>query len=179
MNFWAYFSKKFNKLSISFLSGWTKNAICRKFFRKFSKRLQQNFLRKLRKCIILAYFSENLTNHALIFRAFGRKTQIDRKFWENFEIFDQNSIEKLDFFIIFGKFVTKNRDFGNNTIFQQQFLRFRGGGISPFPPGYALDPHWVLNYQSTIKALRTSRKWLPIVICLIFPEFYFSKFSML
>ena len=44
--------------------------------RKFSK----YFLRKLRKCIILAYFSKKLTNHALIFCAFGRKTQIAGKF---------------------------------------------------------------------------------------------------
>ena len=59
-------------------------------FRKFSK----NFLSKLRKCTILAYFSENLTNHALIFRAFGPKTQIVRKILNNCDKFDENSIEK-------------------------------------------------------------------------------------
>ena len=66
----------------------------------------------------------------------------------NFEkvlkIFDEVSIEKLNFYFIFifnfifRKCVTKNRAFGNNTIFLQQFFRFRGGGISRFPPGYAL-----------------------------------------
>ena len=45
-------------------------------FLKFAKK----FLRKLQKCIILGYFSKNLTNHALVFRAFGRKTQILGKF---------------------------------------------------------------------------------------------------
>ena len=37
------------------------------------------FLRKLLKCIIFACFSKKLTNHALIFRVFGQKTQIVRK----------------------------------------------------------------------------------------------------
>ena len=40
--------------------------------------------------------------------------------------------------MIFGKFVTKNRAFGNNTIFLQQFFRLRGGGDSP-PPKSAYD----------------------------------------
>ena len=65
-----------------------------------------------------------------------------RKLLGNFEnivkVFDENSIEKLNFLIFiyfcFGKFVTKNRAFGNNIIFLQQFFRFRGGGnFPPFP----------------------------------------------
>ena len=55
----------------------------------------------------------------------------------NFEkilkIFDENSIEKLNFYFYLGKFVTKNRAFGNNTIFLQRFFGF---GFPP--PGYAL-----------------------------------------
>ena len=54
----------------------------------------------------------------------------------NFEkilkIFDENSIEKLNYFY-FGKFVTKNSAFGNNTIFLQHFFGFGGGGFPPFP----------------------------------------------
>ena len=46
------------------------------FSRKFSKILK-NFHQK---CIILAYFSNKLTNYALILCAFGRKTQIVGKF---------------------------------------------------------------------------------------------------
>ena len=37
------------------------------------------------KCINLADFSQNLRNDALIFCAFGRRTQIVEKFRENFE----------------------------------------------------------------------------------------------
>ena len=139
--------------------------------RKFSK----NFLRK---CIILAYFSKILTNHALIFWAFGRTTQFVgnfEKIFKNFpkkiakmhyfsiffnefnkpcvnllqiwsknancveilrklNIFDENSIEKLNFFIIFGKFVNKNRSLGNNTIFLQLFFFCFGGGVSHLSP---------------------------------------------
>ena len=36
-------------------------------------------------------------------------------------------------FLFFRKLVIKNRAFGNNTIFLQQFFRFRGGGF-PLPP---------------------------------------------
>ena len=51
--------------------------------------------------------------------------------------FDEISIEKLNFFIIFiffRNFVTKNRAFENNTIFRQQFFRFRGAGDFPRSP---------------------------------------------
>ena len=56
-------------------------------------------------------FLKKLTNHELFFRAFGRKAQIVGKFWK--------SLMKVQYknwicFIIFGKFVTKNRAFGNN-----------------------------------------------------------------
>ena len=57
----------------------------------------------LLKCIILE-FSNKLTRHALIFCAFGRKTQTAGKFCENFEFFDENSIEKLNFIIIIFSF---------------------------------------------------------------------------
>ena len=73
------------------------------------------------------YFSKNLTNRCAHFSPFGQKTQIVGKF------FDENSIEKLNF-IIFGKFVTKIRAFGNNPIFYNNFFGFGGGGYSPLPP---------------------------------------------
>ena len=105
---------------------------------------QTYFLIKLRKCIILAYFSKHLTNPALIFRAFGRKTKIVGKFWEKFANFWWKFYRKMEFlfyfYFYFGKFVTKNSAFGNSTIFLQQSFRFRGGDFPPpFPaPGYAL-----------------------------------------
>ena len=62
------------------------------------------------------------------------------------KIFDENSIEKLNFYFIFifillfnfifRKFVTKNRAFGNNTSFLQQFSVVSGGFLPS--PGYAL-----------------------------------------
>ena len=56
--------------------------------------------------------------------------------------FDENSIEKLNFYFIFNltfrKFVTKNRALGTNTIFLQQFFLFGGGG--DFPPSPWLRP---------------------------------------
>ena len=72
----------------------------------------------------------------------------------NFEkilkFFDENSIETLNFlflfFIFFRKFVTKNRAFGNNTIFLQQFFRFRGGG--EFPPSPWLRPRLTVITES-------------------------------
>ena len=73
--------------------------------------------------------------------------------WKFLKVFDENCIGKLNFYFIlifnfnynfiFRKFVTKNRAFGNNTSFLQQFFRFRrgaAGGIPPLPPGYALAP---------------------------------------
>ena len=76
-------------------------------------------------------------------RYFFARLDEKRKLLGNFEkiskIFDENSIEKLNFYFIFRKFVTKNRAFGNNTSFLQQFFRFRGG-FPPFPLAMPLCP---------------------------------------
>ena len=48
----------------------------RRIFEKFQKISYEN----CSKCIILAYFSKNLTNHAVIFRAFAGKAQILENF---------------------------------------------------------------------------------------------------
>ena len=40
----------------------------------------------------------------------------------------------MEFLTIFGKVVAKNRAFGNNIIFLQQFFPFRGGGTFPMFP---------------------------------------------
>ena len=122
---------------------WTKKTIYWKFSEHFWK-FWKIFFRKLLKCIILAYFSNQLTNYALIFCAFGRKTQIVGILSENLEIFWWKFYRKIEFFIFyfFRKFVTKNIAFGKNPIFLQQFFGFGGGGISPLPPGYALDLYY-------------------------------------
>ena len=67
-------------------------------------------------------------------RYFFARLDEKRKLLGNFEkIFDEKSIEKLNFYFYFGKFVSKNRAIGNNT-FLQQFFRFRGGGDFPLSP---------------------------------------------
>ena len=85
--------------------------------------------------MLLHIFQKNLTNHALIFCAFGRKTQIVGKFWENFENFWWKFYRKLDFYLIFificQKFVSTNRAFGNPPFFYSNFFCF--AGISPSP----------------------------------------------
>ena len=65
---------------------------------------QKTFLRKLRKCIILAYFWKYLTNHALIFCGFGRKTQFIGNFEKTFENIEKNFLRKLQKCIILAYF---------------------------------------------------------------------------
>ena len=48
-----------------------------------------------------------------------------------FGIFDENSIEKLNFYLFLGKVVPKNRAFGNNIIFIQRIFSGSGGGLNP------------------------------------------------
>ena len=47
------------------------------------------------------------------------------------EIFDESSIGKLNFYLFSGKPFAKNRAFGNNIIFLQQFFPVREGGFEP------------------------------------------------
>ena len=123
------------------MSVWKKDTIYWKFwdyFRKFWK----DFLRKWQKCIILAYFSKYLTNHALIFPARGRKTQIVGKFWENFEDFWWKFYRIIELFIYFlfsGKFVTKIEPSEITPFFYSNFFGF--GGIPHFPLATPL-PSW-------------------------------------
>ena len=89
------FSKNFSKNSQKTFKKYSKNFLkysknISKYFRKFLK----IFLRKLQKRIVLAYFSKNLTNHALIFYAFGRKRQCIgnfEKIFENFKNFSSGN----------------------------------------------------------------------------------------
>ena len=55
------------------------------------------------------------------------------------EIFDENSIEKLNFYQFLGKVVAKNRAFGDNIVFLQQFFPVRGGGGLTPPSAYATE----------------------------------------
>ena len=81
-------------------------------------------------------------------RVWTKKPKLLGNFEKILKFFDENSIEKLNFFIFyfyfifFSKICYQKLNFRNNTIFLQQFFRFRGGGGFPppfLPPGYALD----------------------------------------
>ena len=86
-------------------------------------------------------------------RSFFARLDEKPKLLGNFEkilkFFDENSIEKLYFlflfFYFFRKFVTKNRAFGNNTIFLQQFFRFRGRGNFPPSPPWLRPWNYILH----------------------------------
>ena len=107
-------------------------------FEKFSK-IFKHFLRKLRKIHYFSIFSNNLTNHPLIFHAFGGKLKLLGNFEKILKFFD-NIIRKIEFLTIFGNAVAKNRAFGNNLIsLQQFFFHFGAGTFSVFPPGGAYD----------------------------------------
>ena len=122
---------KFNKPWVNFWLVWTKNTKCWEILRKCSK-IFKKFIQKFVKMLYCSIFFKRFNKPMRSFFAIWTKKH---KLLGNFEkkIFDENSIEKLNFIMIFGIFVTKNRAFGNNTIFLQQFFRLRGGGF-PLPP---------------------------------------------
>ena len=102
--------------------------------RKFSK----VFLRKLQKMHYLSIFFKKITNNELNFCAFGRKTQIAGRFWENSEIFWWNFYRKIEFFYFyFFNLLLKIEPSVITPFFYNNFFRFRGD-FPPSPPAYAL-----------------------------------------
>ena len=96
----------------------------RKIFENLQKIPEEN----CNNCCIFAYFAKKLQNQALNFRAFGRKTQL---VGEILRIFDENSIEKLNFYLFFGKFVAKNRNSEITSFSYNNFFLFGGGSLNP------------------------------------------------
>ena len=86
---------------------------------------------------------------------FSRVWTINTIVWGEFEkilkTFDDNSMEKLNFYLFLGKVVAKNRNVGNNIIFLQHFFRLGGGGglNPPYPPPCVR--HWSLGKDAFIK----------------------------
>ena len=135
----AYLSKEFNKPCVNSLRDCTKKTIYWKLWECFQK-FWNIFFGKLLKCIISAYFSNKLTISALGFCAFGRKTHIVRKFWDNFEIFWWKFYRKIEFFIFyfyylffFENLLLKIELSEITPFFYNNFFRFREGGFPPFP----------------------------------------------
>ena len=99
---------------------------------------------------ILAYFSKDLTTHALIFRVFGRKTIA----WEILEkilkIFDENSKEKLDFYLFLGKLLLKLEHSEIISFLYNIFFQLRGVE-PPYPSAYAtpisLESGQIANFK--------------------------------
>ena len=86
--------------------------------------------------------------------------EILRDFWKFLIKFNRN----IEFLTIFGEVVAKNRAFGNNIIFLQQFFPFRGEGIfPPFPP-----PGNATEYNVFLLIVTPST----ILIHLLPPSFY-------
>ena len=133
------------------------------FLRKFSK-IFKSFSRRLQNCISWVYFSKKTTNHALYFCALGRKTQIVGKFWE---IFDEISIEKLNFyFFIFSfKNLLLKIELSEITPFSTTIFSV-SGWFPPFPPAYALDgqsvrSNWTLwSATSSCFSTLSPIKWM-------------------
>ena len=69
------------------------------------------------------------------------------------EIIDENSIEKLNFYLFLGKVVAKYIAFGKNIIFLKQFVPVQGGLNPPLTcPAYATVFHAVVEIIETFKS---------------------------
>ena len=118
-----------------------------KMFKKFLKKIAEKheisiFLKKCNKVRV----------------KFWRVWKKNANCLEILRILDEKSIEKLNFYFYFGKFVTKNRAFGNNTIFLQQCFRFRGD--FPLPPGYALG---CIGYHNSMEVINVVFKYHAVI----------------
>ena len=76
MHYLSIVFSQFNNTCVNFFRVWTKNAICRKCLRKFSK-IVERFVKKIAKnALFFADFSKKIKKQSLIFFAIGRKTQL-------------------------------------------------------------------------------------------------------
>ena len=124
---------KFNKPCVNFWRVWTKNTKCWEILRKFLKifkKILQRFVKILYFSIFFKRFNKPMRS---FFAVWTKKHKLLGNFEKILKIFDENSIEKLNLIMIFGKFVTKNRAFGNTTIFLQHFFGLGGGYPPPLP----------------------------------------------
>ena len=85
--YFRLFCKEITNPSVKFLRVWTKNTIGWENFEKILKifeNLQKIPEENCKNRCIFAYFAKKLQNHALNFRAFGRKTQFGGEIWRKF-----------------------------------------------------------------------------------------------
>ena len=100
---------------------------------EFSGEFSKIFLGKLLECIIFAYFSKKIIKPGV---NFSQRLDEKHKFFEIFEkflkIFDENSIEKLNFLLFLENLLLKIEPSEISSFFYNSFFSFRG--ISPFSP---------------------------------------------
>ena len=89
---------------MALLEGKTK--IVERFSEKFRK-FSTDFFRNLQKCIILAYFSKNLTNPRAQFSLFGQKHKLLGNFEKILKILDENSTENWMLLLFFENLLLK------------------------------------------------------------------------
>ena len=122
-------------------------------FRKLKKK---NSRRKLKKRCIFAYYAKNSKPCVKFSRVWTKNTIVWGKLEKILKISDENSMEKLNFYLFLGNFVAKNRTFGNNIIFLQQFFPVRGGWT---PPPCVRHWKWQIEiYHTTLKLLCKSSR---------------------
>ena len=91
------------------------------------RKFANNFLKKIaKKALFWPIFERKFKTLALNVCAFGRNTIGWGNLEENFEWFDENLMENSIFIYFQGATVAKNRAFGNNIIFLQNFFRYGG-----------------------------------------------------
>ena len=92
---------------------------CKGEFSNFRRRVFENLKKYLKKIAKMHYFQPICK--IFQFSHVWTKNTTGREFFEKIlKIFDENSIEKLNFYLFFGKVVAKNRAFGNIIIFLQK-----------------------------------------------------------
>ena len=108
-----------------FIGAFGRKTMCWNVLRNFSKIFIRILLKMHYFCI---FFQRNLTNHSLFFCAFGQKTQ-RKKFEKSLKIFDENSNEKLNFYLsLFFEYLLLKIEPSKITSFLQQFFSVSGGG---------------------------------------------------
>ena len=78
----------------------------------------------------------------------------------------------MELLTIFGKVVAKNRAFGNNIIFLQQFFHFGGGGV-PYVPTYWCAYGMIIIFFILFHFWPFDR--IPIILVVRISGYIFSK----
>ena len=95
--------------------------------RRIFENSEKNSGRKLQTLLYFRLICKNISQPRVKFsRVWTKNTIIWGNFEKIFKILDENSMEKSNFYLFFGKSVAKNRNFGNNIIFPQHFFRYGG-----------------------------------------------------